>query len=80
MLDEAVQANRLQPQDAAALKAILRALHEFEALDTFINEKSIEFEDYVKGGEQQLEWTMLHNTYVQMVETKIADHLEAQFS
>ena len=78
VLEDAVQANRLQPQDAAALKAILRALHEFEALDDFINEKSIEFEHYVRGGEQQLEWTILHDKYVQMVETKVADHLEAR--
>ena len=60
---------------AAALKTILHALDNFDELDAFVDEHCAEFETFCKDGEHQLEWTLTHTRYVELVEAHIATEL-----
>lgn len=71
LIDAAEQGQRLTQSDAAALRSILQALHDFDALDDFIDKHAAHFEGYTKDREQRLEWTSLHNEYSALVEGRV---------
>lgn len=74
-LDDWLAPARMEPQDAAALKAILLSLEEFDALDDFVDEYCEQFADWSATGEQNLGWTALHAQYVVLLEGHIQEHL-----
>ena len=72
VLDAALAARRLTPSDAAAIRSIMEALFDADALDDWIDDHAPAFASYLKDGEQQLEWTTLHQKFVGLVEETIA--------
>ena len=54
----------------------MEALYDFRDLDDFVDEHAPAFAEYVRGGEQRLEWTTLHSRYVTMVEGHITEQLQ----
>lgn len=58
----------MSPEDAAAMRSVIKALQDYDALDDFIDEHAVDFEAYSERAEQKLEWTLLHQQYMSLVE------------
>ena len=67
----------MKPEDAAALRAILAALHNFPELEEFIAAHCAEFREWAADCELPLHWTELHAHFVALVEHRIESLLEA---
>ena len=76
VVQQAVQGSRLKPHEAAALRRILEAVNTFVALDDLVSKHAASFADYAPGGEQRLEWTTVHNQFVELVEARISFELD----
>ena len=77
-IQHALEAGRLNEDQAALLQYLMESLYDFDALDDFIDSHARHFEHYEKDGEQRLEWTMTHQSYVRMVESHVAEQLEVR--
>ena len=65
----------LDQQEAAALRSILHALYDDDSLEDFLDEHASKFVSYSANSEQQLEWTILHNEYVSLMEQQIEEQV-----
>ena len=63
----------LELADAAALRSVLHAIYDDEALEGFFDTHCNTFEGYSAGGEQQLKWTILHGDYVRLMEERVEE-------
>lgn len=65
----------LTKTDASTIRSLMEALFDSDEIDDFIDDHSAAFASYSREGEQQLQWTVLHNRFCSVVEATIHDQL-----
>jgi len=65
----------LTSADASTIRNLMEALFDSDELDDFVDDNSAAFASYSREGEQQLQWTVLHNRFCSLVEATIHDQL-----
>ena len=74
-VEDAHQAGRLNDAEAETLRSLASELDTSQKAQDFMLENCLAFASYAAEGEQQLEWTALHNEYQALVEKEIEGYL-----
>ena len=69
--------DQLETGEVALLRSVMADLYDFDEMDTYIDEHAQQFTEHDEESEQPLEWTVIHQNFVALVEGRIERKLAA---